>query len=166
MRDAAAQVGLGVSVIDLDGGGAVGEALAVLLQLEVAHPPVGVHHVIVLLQPERVRVVREGRAVLARLVRLVAFLFLRQRAALDLRGCGMGRAGMGRHQACAGRHATAASCTRVPWPRQGVAGGVGATAARRGAQARLQCVWGGRGRAADYLDSRHARESLGGQIWR
>ena len=86
VRDPAAQVCLRVRVVDLYGGGAVGEALAVLLELEIAHPAIRVHHVVVLLQPQRVRIVRDRGAVLVRLVRLVALLLLGQRAPLDLRG--------------------------------------------------------------------------------
>ena len=83
--DAAAQVRLSVGVVDLHRGRAVGERLAVLLELQVAHAAVGVDDRVVLLQPESVRVRLDRRAILARLIVLVALGLFVHRAALSLR---------------------------------------------------------------------------------
>ena len=86
--DAAAQVRLSVGVVDLHRGRAVGERLAVLLELQVAHAAVGVDDRVVLLQPEGVRVCLDRRAVIARLIMFVALGLLVHRAALSLRSDG------------------------------------------------------------------------------
>ena len=86
--DAAAQVRLSVGVVDLHRGRAVGERLAVLLELQVAHAAVGVDDRVVLLQPEGVRVCLDRRAVIARLIMFVALGLLVHRAALSLRSGG------------------------------------------------------------------------------
>ena len=91
VRDAAAQVGLRVPVVNLDRRRAVRERLPVLLELEVAHAPVGIDDRIVLLQAQRVRVVFDGLGVLVGLVRFVALVLLVQRTPLDLHGRHLGQ---------------------------------------------------------------------------
>ena len=95
MRDAAAQVRLRVAVVDLDRRRAVGEALPVVLQLQVAHAAIRVHDSVVLLQAQRVGVVRDGGAVLVGLVRLVALVLLVDRTPLHL-----DRWHLGQHRRC------------------------------------------------------------------
>ena len=85
MGDAATQVGLGVGGVNLHGRGAVGERLAVLLELEMAHAAVRVDYRVVLLQSQCVSVRLDRLAVLARLVLLVALGLFVERTALNLR---------------------------------------------------------------------------------
>ena len=84
VRNGPPQKGLRVTIIEFDGCGGVVEGKGVSLLLERTHGTIRVHHRIRRIQPQRVRVCRGGRDVVAGAIMIVSLVLLVKRAPLDL----------------------------------------------------------------------------------